>query len=352
MIYMKKRAALLDIINKPLQIHLIKWKLIVVFYFFLFFVRIFGHELQSDFIKNGFVCVNEEIEKIMIKNRDALNSVDNWINASTMANSVMGYGLPYQHLINLNIGFEPTYSDLILYLAKYLSKKVNYLEIGVSIGKNFYQILHGLNNASTIMGIDIEIINPVLEKLIDSPPVTKNWKGFQNVSNPLSVKQFIEIMRPIKLNYPFLKNNILKKPHSSECFMSSYFKENGPTIMYSTMDVFDESSWQKLSPNHKFNLIFSDACHCPEGILYELAMLTKYDLIDSEEFVIIYDDLNFPRMKPAFYKILDLLEKRYGKASCIFYKELKCRGWVGIHEDFHDIGIILKSATSNKNELE
>ena len=84
------------------------------------------------------------MDNIIRYNRQTLNSVKNWINRTDWETpqSIFNYGLPdsIYHLINLPIDENITEVDII---CKYLTEfpKVNYLEIGVSVGKTFYQII-------------------------------------------------------------------------------------------------------------------------------------------------------------------------------------------------------------------
>ena len=64
----------------------------------------------------------------------------------------------------------------------------------------------------------------------------------------------------------------------------------GNRVWYITQDVFDEECWARLQ-GRKFNFIFSDAFHRPEGLMYEWRMIERYNLLDRDEFVIVWDDL-------------------------------------------------------------
>jgi hypothetical protein len=65
-------------------------------------------------------------------------------------------------LLDKEVNIDATYSDLILHFSEQLSN-VNYLELGVSVGKNFFQMSNGFTIAK-LTGFDIENINPVLKK--------------------------------------------------------------------------------------------------------------------------------------------------------------------------------------------
>ena len=75
-------------------------------------------------------------------------------------------GLPKRvfHLINTPKNNDITYVDLLTFLYSFLNKKkINYLEIGVSVLKTFYQIANFLKN-SNLYAYDINYINLIIEK--------------------------------------------------------------------------------------------------------------------------------------------------------------------------------------------
>src|ERR1700734_549439 len=98
-------------------------------------------------------------------NRESLTLIDDWIDEKAFASSFFQYGVPpfIKEVINKPIGEAVTYTDLMLLIAKKYFGQVNYLEIGVSVGKNFFQLLRSFPNAH-LTGFDIEEINPVLER--------------------------------------------------------------------------------------------------------------------------------------------------------------------------------------------
>ena len=238
------------------------------------------------------------------KNRESLYLVENWIDKNSFINSWFNYGVPdfIELDINKKINLDLTYSDVLLFLSNNFFEKVNYLEIGVSVGKNFFQIMNGLNDNSSIFGFDIEDINPIIERKI------------------LFEKRDL-------WETPFI--SIKKSPSSLTSY--KYFKKN---IAYVCGDVWDSSSWKKLS-GQKFNVIFSDALHTPEAIQFEFEQIVKNSLLD-ENFIILWDDLE-GEMEIAFYKIIRKY-KKYFNIKEIYL--LKLNGWIGEHERKHNIGII------------
>ncbi len=245
----------------------------------------------------------KETEIIIKKNRDTLSLVDNWIDEEAFKRSWFSYGVPdyIKKDIDKPINDSATYTDLIVYLSKKHFKKINYLEIGVSVGKNFFQLLNA-HSDSTFSGFDIEELNPVIEKRL----IFKEKDEWQTPAN--SIKKTA---------------SSLKK-----------FSYNGMDVDYLCADVWDENSWARLKDN-KFNIIFSDALHTPQAILFEFEMLVKFDLL-ADKFIIIWDDL-VGKMQSSFYKIIRKYDQKYEIKSIYL---LEINGWVGQHEKPHTVGVI------------
>jgi methyltransferase family protein len=245
----------------------------------------------------------KESEELIKKNRETLSLVDNWIDEDAFKKSFFSYGVPdyIRKDINKPINNSATYTDLILYLSKKHFAKINYLEIGVSVGKNFFQLLNA-HTDSKFTGFDIEELNPVVEHL-------------------LYLKEKTEWQTPA--------NSIKKTPSSLK-----EFAYNNMHVNYLCGDVWDENSWGKLQGN-KFNIVFSDALHTPEAILFEFEMLVKFDLL-AEKFIIVWDDL-VGKMQKSFYKIIRKYDRKY-QIKDIYL--LNINGWIGEHEKPHTVGVI------------
>ena len=87
------------------------------------------------------------MDEIIKFNRETLRTVPKWIHSEDYNSppSSFHYGLPKSvfHLIDKDVSNELTECDIICYfitLFNNLNIPVNYLEIGVSVGKTFYQI--------------------------------------------------------------------------------------------------------------------------------------------------------------------------------------------------------------------
>jgi hypothetical protein len=245
----------------------------------------------------------KESEKLITKNRETLSLVDNWIHEDAFKKSFFSYGVPdyIKKDINKPINNSATYTDLILYLSKKHFAKINYLEIGVSVGKNFFQLLNA-HTDSKFTGFDIEELNPVVE-------------------NRLNFKEKTEWQTPA---------GSIKKTFSS----LKKYSYNKMEVDYMCADVWDENSWAKLKGN-KFNIVFSDALHTPEAILFEFEMLVKFELL-ADKFIIVWDDL-VGKMEKSFYKIIRKYDHKY-QIKDIYL--LNINGWIGEHEKPHTVGVI------------
>ena len=274
-----------------------------------FLNNIFSKKIEY---KAAFDFEKEKMAEIIHHNRSSLDLVNEWIDEEAFKNSFFSYGVPdfIRPHINKPIDNSVTYSDLMLYISKHYFGKINYLEIGVSLGKNFFQMLHG-NTKSSFTGFDIEEINPVLEKQLHFKEKTE-W------------------------NTPA---GSIKKTKSS----LKKFDFNGLEVDYLCADVWDENSWAKLEGN-QFNIIFSDALHTPKAILFEFEMLVKYNLLDKK-FVIIWDDL-VGKMKNSFFKIIEKYDKKYEIADIYL---MNMNGWIGENEAPHTVGLISNFKLENES---
>jgi len=251
----------------------------------------------------------EEIDLVVSQNRAALSLIPNWINDQVYERSIFNYGLPrgLKHFINEPISRETTYTDALCHLQSKIKAPIRYLELGVSVGKNFFQMANFLKTAS-LTGFDIEEINPILESQFTEKTVIARW--------------------------PTMASS-MKKGDSS---MTEY-KFAANKVSYLSGDIFDETSWARLA-GMKFNVIFSDAFHSPDALRFEHGMIKRYDLLDRDNFIILWDDLG-GEMTPAFLDIHVQMESDFGLTSRNLAVN-RYRGWVGQHEPEHLVGMIYK----------
>ncbi|MCR6721037.1 MAG: hypothetical protein NVV59_12285 [Chitinophagaceae bacterium] len=129
---------------------------------FDFFRNLFTKPVDA---KREFNIPAQARQEVVRANRASLDLVSDWIDETAFSQSCFQYGVPdfIKTEINKPIGEGLTYTDLMLHISRTHFPGLNYLEIGVSVGKNFFQMLNAHQNAS-FTGFDIEEINPVLEK--------------------------------------------------------------------------------------------------------------------------------------------------------------------------------------------
>ena len=260
------------------------------------------------------------MEEIIKYNRKTLNSIDNFIDVSDYEKSDDLYGLPKRvfHLINTPINNDITYVDLLTFLYLFLNKKkINYLEIGVSVLKTFYQIANFLKD-SNLYAYDINYINPIIEKHFNK---TSDYK---------------QLLQKNVNHYIYNSNNIYY-------YKGDIFKIN--QLEHFKNQVLDD----------KIDIIFSDAHHSYKGLISEYNNLINNILNDN--FILYYDDLqdHSPRnenidMTDAFFNIAKKIKNNYHNITVAL---LKINGWLGNHEHTHTNGIIttlnLKEIFSSNN---
>jgi hypothetical protein len=238
-------------------------------------------------------------------NRDTLALIPRWLDEDVYQASIFHYGLPPQirAFIDDPIDRSPTYTDLIVHLATRVDA-LRYLELGPSVGKNFFQVARAVDNAE-LVAVDIETINPTLEK------------QFQMVD---------------RVEWPTMAGS--KRTGSSS--KSSYTLASN-RIQYIAGDLFDSATWDRLA-GRKFDLIFSDAFHSPDALLMEWENISRLGLMSDGAFAMVWDDLTNEEMRGAFYKIATAIRRTRPSASVSL--EL-FQGWVGKRERLHPIGLVI-----------
>lgn len=260
-------------------------------------------------------------------NRDTLNTVPQWIKREDYNNSIFKYGLPERlfHLIDKNISNELTECDIICYLMSLFhqdGKKITYLELGVSVGKTFYQIINYVKNnlkaEYSINCLDIEQINPTLRHLLDSIEFTLTS----------------EINIPVNLSVP---SDIIRSKDTNTILT---FANGTNDITYYESDEFDNNIWKNM--NKQYNFIFSDAFHEPNALLTEYNRLKDNNLIDFNKFIYCFDDLGDAPdnclMWQAVISIYNDLKNITGQTLQL--KHHSVNGWIGNNEHKHNFGVI------------
>jgi hypothetical protein len=235
---------------------------------------------------------------VYTRNRDCLQRAHKWVTEDTLAVSLWRYGVMEEWLEKANLGSinqtalveiekEITCADLLAFIARhYLQGSVCYLELGVSVGKNIWQVYNQTSGA-TLVGLDIEEINPALLAYFDK--VEETWRGDE--------------VYPVKT---FTKGTVEKRTTSLRL-------TSGVNVFeYISGDKFRSDTWAKLA-GRRFNLIFSDAAHNPESLHSEINFLMQHNLIDTDKFFMLWDDLFDYGMQRAFEQSAKALCGMFGR---------------------------------------
>jgi len=236
-----------------------------------------------------------KLQDVILFNRSTLAGVDKFVDDPDYNESPDNYGLPehVKHLIDLPVGPQPTYVDLLMFLQTHFAKdNIKYVEIGVSVLKTFYQVSNFLKN-SHLYAFDINRINPTMEKRL-----TRTRPAVNNLNQ-----------------YKLDSNNI------------SYFQG----------DVYSQSDFSNFKEHvgAPVNIVFSDAHHTSLGLASEFNQYIKDSL--DEDFILFYDDLERPSMQGVFVDIAENISEKRAGIEAMF---LQVNGWLGEHEHVHTTGIV------------
>ncbi len=230
------------------------------------------------------------------KNRSILDGLGTLI--SKKEYELTDYGIPKKNLqyINEPINKYLCNIDLIIILLTFFRKKeVNYLEIGVSIMKNFFVIENNF----------------------------KNFNLFAYDINPIIGKHKSKFQKDSELN-------------------SFYFSENtNNSLFYYVGDVLNEFQTKEFTSklNSKFDFIYSDALHTQAGVEAEFKNIIQNNL--NDEFIIYYDDLDIdwdiPTVEAAVFNIFRKLKKENKNVKLFTFW---INGWLGQYESMHKNAII------------
>jgi hypothetical protein len=254
------------------------------------------------------------MSNIVRQNRHALDQVTDWLPSGLIAQSVFRYGVnkDVEPLINLPLDNDYTHADLLAYFGSGRARPCKYLELGVSVGKTFWQVLNTCSPCEC-WGFDIEEISPVLKKNLVEKSRTE-W-----APKPGSIK---------------------KTPSSITHFIH---QPTGNKIVYICADIFDEAAWQLLE-RQSFNLVLSDALHTPQALDFELQQMAGFKIFDPKETVILWDDLD-GQMKDWFFAqrtaIAKLLAVGVNDVNTLYLN-----GWLGSREFPHRLGLAIRRPAS------
>lgn len=230
-----------------------------------------------------FFNKNNELNVAIKKNREYLKTIDLFLPEEAYIRNDYGVQRRIYEKLEKDIINIPTYSDFIVFLInKIFFNNINYLEIGVSVLKNYLQINNSIKN-SNIVAFDINEINPNF----------KNLKELERNNN----------------NLIYFKGSVL----------SSNDAENFKTFF-----------------NENYDFIFSDALHEPHAVSSEYQLIIKNNI--KENFIIYYDDLDFEGLEDELRVIKKDIEINTDKK--INFYTFKVYGWIGQHEKIHKNGIL------------
>jgi len=267
------------------------------------------------------------MENIIKFNRKTLINVSKWIEESDYNSppSLFNYGLPKHvfHLIDKDVSNELTECDIICYfitLFNNLDVSLNYLEIGVSVGKTFYQISEfstkNVENYS-LSCLDIEAINPSLYNLLLS-----NFIFFSKTECIPNVE----------------KEYIFEMAQKSTNVITKLVNDKNNEVTYFESNSFDKNIWKEMK---QYNLIFSDGYHNPVSLLNECTNLISNNLIDLSNFVYCFDDLEHDKGGNMWQAVIQIYERLKLIANKpLFLKHHVVNGWLGNNESKHNFGVI------------
>lgn len=266
--------------------------------------------LRGDPILNRIVR-SPEMAEVIRRNRAAVGQINTWVIPNLIENSIFHYGVNPDAVALLDLPLDDgcTHTDLLVYYGQRLAQPRKYLELGVSVGKTFWQVLNNCGPCEC-WGFDIEEMTPVLKsRLVEQS--REEWP-----SPPDSIKK--------------TASSITRYLH----------RETGNQVTYICADIFDEKAWAHLA-GQKFNLVLSDALHTSPALEFEWAHLSQANILHRDEVVIMWDDLNgemktwFLEKQPAIVRDLAV---RPAEVRTVFLN-----GWLGCREYPHRLGLALKS---------
>lgn len=252
-----------------------------------------------------------EMAEVIRLNRAVVGQVKSWVIPGLIQNSIFHYGVDpgAEALLDLPLDDGCTNTDLLVYWGRRIAQPCKYLELGVSVGKTFWQVLNDCGPCEC-WGFDIEEITPVLkERLVEQS--REEWP-----SPPGSLKK--------------TASSITRYLHP----------ESGGRVTYICADIFDEKAWARLA-GQQFNLVLSDALHAAPALEFEWAHLSQSGILHPAEVFIMWDDLSgalntwFLGKQPDFSRQLAV---EPANVRTVFLN-----GWLGRREFPHRLGLVLKS---------
>lgn len=253
-------------------------------------------------------------------------SRDDWMSPPSLFN----YGLPDHvfHLVNLDVGEFPIGHDLISFLGTHLQShlstqsRLNFLEIGVSVGKSLMTQLQFFGENALVMAFDVEDINPTFENML-SP-------GDHLMLDSFTDEKLVQGAKTLRRKSGSQRVDTIKQ----------FFSPSGGELRYLSTDEFNILGWDHLQKQGIiFDLIYSDAFHEPSALLFEAEQLLTRGLVNLNAFAIVWDDCDGDMVNKGVCPILDKLKIKVG-SNVLYSGVFKIGGWLGVHEELHSTCIM------------
>ena len=290
----------------------------------------------SKTLKSKAIPLPPSLREVYLVNQRTRESVKNWIEDKDYASppSLFNYGLPthVRHMINVNVGNSPIGHDLVSWLGEHLihngarhvprhqPRRLNYLEIGVSVGKSLMTQLEHFGPRAIVVAFDVEEINPTFAAMLQpgNPLVLDTWTE--------------ERLRPGTVTL----RRIAGSPHVDT--IKAFTSPSGGELHYLASDEFNLEGWLRLralAGQSPFELIYSDAFHTGDALLFEAKQLLQLGLINFNNFAIVWDDCVGDMLTDAACPILQILRKAGVHAPKISFAVYNIGGWLGVNEAEH-----------------
>ena len=240
--------------------------------------------------------------------------------------SMFHYGLPgfLFPFIDLHVGPYPIGHDLVSFLGTQLkipeSRRLHYLEIGVSVGKGLMTQLQFFGSAALVVAYDIEDINPTFARMLTLAETMETFTAerLQTGSESLRRRPGAELVDTIK----------------------RFTAPSGGELIYINSDEFNFEGWERFQKlGHTFDLIYSDASHTPGALLFEADQLLQRRLINLRHFVMVWDDCVGDMISGGVCPIVVNMRRQPG-AGLLYARSVSIGGWVGVHEEKHNHCIV------------
>ena len=260
------------------------------------------------------------LRDVYARNQVTRNSVKVWIEKKDWEAppSFFTYGLPpwAYPWVNLDVGTDPIGHDLITLLGVNLKRplaKLHYLEIGVSVGKCLFTQLQYFGEGVLVFAYDLEEVNPTFSRMLVQGTELDSWREEELRAGAVSQRRASgnEHIDTIK----------------------QFFSPAGGELRYLASDEYNYVGWARLAKqNVVFDLIYSDAFHTPEALLFEANQFLP--LLNKANFAIVWDDCEGTMVTEAVCPILEKLRTR-PHAPPVFFNIFVIGGWMGENEAKH-----------------